>query len=201
MAKRERTKKKGGDRTLFLGKHGFYLKLSGAWDLLLQSLAAGPISSAASPSPGCIPFDQAWSSARKWLSPFSLHVLKLVGGCLCSHFATTRGNEGSFVHWHLIWSGSVQWSPQISPGPSWVCVCVCFSASSQPPTVDKTVRILWSNIKAIRWRVNEECFFFLLLLLLQHMLAVGETIKCLEQECSKPLKFMNSMICGYCDLK
>lgn len=127
MVKRERTKKKGGDRTLFLGKHGFYLKLSGAWDLLLQSLAAGPISSAASPSPGCIPFDQAWSSARKWLSPFSLHVLKLVGGCLCSHFATTRGNEGSFVHWHLIWSGSVQWSPQISPGPSWVCVCVSAS--------------------------------------------------------------------------
>ena len=126
MTERERTKK-SSDFTSFLGKLGFYLQLSAAWDLLLQSLAAGPLSSAASPSPGRIPFDQAPKFSRTWLSPFSPAVLKLVGGCLRSHTATTRGNEGSFVDWHLIWSGSVQWSPQISPGPCRVCVCVSAS--------------------------------------------------------------------------
>jgi len=114
--------KKRGDFTKFLGKPGFYLKLSGAWDLLLQSLAAGLLSSAASPSPGCIPFDQAWGSVEcgfHLLAPLSLSWF---GGCLRSQTATTRGNEGSFVDWHLIWPGSVQWSLQISPGPDWVCV-------------------------------------------------------------------------------
>lgn len=60
------------------GKTWFYLKLPGAWDLLLQSLAAGPISSAASPSPGHIPFDQDWSSAERGfhlLAPLSLSWL------------------------------------------------------------------------------------------------------------------------------
>ena len=133
MTKRERTKKRGW-LNFIPGKTWFYLKLSGAWDLLLQSLVAGPISSAASPSPGRIPFDQAWSSAERGfhlLAPLSLSWLVAASAPI---LATTRGNEGSFVDWHLIWSGSVQWSPQISPGPDWVCVCVsllpCCSTAS-----------------------------------------------------------------------
>lgn len=57
---KKRKKNKEMDCIYFIpGKTWLYLKLSGAWDLLLQSLAAGPISSAASSSPGRIPFDQA----------------------------------------------------------------------------------------------------------------------------------------------
>lgn len=77
MTGRERTKK-SSDFTLFLGKRGFYLQLSGAWDLLLQSLAAGPLSSAASPSPGRIPFIKPRSSAEcgfHLLAPLSLSWL------------------------------------------------------------------------------------------------------------------------------
>lgn len=81
----------------------------------------------------CLPKPRSHSSwsglkfSRAWLSPFSLGVLKLVGGCFCSHAATTTGNEGSFIDWHLIWSGSLQWSLQIGPGPDGVC------ASAAPP--------------------------------------------------------------------
>lgn len=46
----------------------------------LQSLTAGPISSAASPSPGRIPFDQARSSAEHGFHLLAPAVLKLVAG-------------------------------------------------------------------------------------------------------------------------
>lgn len=96
--------------------------MPGIFTLRLQSLTAGPISSAASPNPGRIPFDQARNSAEHGFHPLAPTVLKLV---VRSHSATTRGNEGSFVDWHLISLRSVQWSPQISPGPGSVRVCVC----------------------------------------------------------------------------
>lgn len=101
--------------------------MPGIFTLLRQSLTAGPISSAASPNPGCIPFDQARNSAVHGFHPLAPTVLKLVVGYLRSHSATTRGNEGSFIDWHLISLRSVQWSLQISPGPGsvWVCVGVC----------------------------------------------------------------------------
>lgn len=60
---------------------------------------------------------------------------------------------------------------KLAPDPT-ECVCVCVSAAPQPQTVDKTARILWQNIKAIRWR----CLVFLWGFL-QHMQALGSTIK------------------------
>lgn len=207
MTKWERAKKKWWLH-LIPAKTRFYLKLSGACDiLLLQSLTAGPISSAASPSPGRIPFDQAWSSAECGFHLLAPTVLKPVGGYLSSHSATTRGNEGSFVGWHLIWSGSVQWSPQISPGPGWVCAYVCLPAAPQPPTVEETVKILWSNIKAIRCRVKM-CFFFFLyffffsplwgicLWLVRYLTIQGQKIR-MQSRYWSYIKLKNSNISGF----
>lgn len=75
---REERRKTRGEFTSFLRKHGF------TWSYLVpgifpsKALAAGPISSAASPGPGRIPFDQAWSSAERGfhlLAPLSLSWL------------------------------------------------------------------------------------------------------------------------------
>ncbi len=160
------------------GQTWLYLKLSGAWDLPLQSLAAGPISSTASPSPGRIPFDQAWSSAERGfhlLAPLSLSWLVAASAPILQ-----QQEEMKEVSSTGTLSGQGQCSDPSKLAPDLaecVCVCVYFPAAPQPPTVDKTVRILWSNIKAIRWRVKMFFFFLLLPLLLQHMLAVGETIK------------------------
>ncbi len=121
----------------------------------------------------CLPKPRShsfWSTLKfsgTWFSPFSPAVLKLVGGCLCSHTATTRGNEGSFVDWHLICSGSVQWSPQISPGPDWACVSA-FLLLHSLRQLTKRSGLCGQTSKPSdeEWR----CYFFFLLL--QHMLAV-----------------------------
>lgn len=107
---------------LFLGKPGFTWRyvVPGIFSFQKPRFWADKLCRL--PKPRSHSFWSGLKFSRAWRSPFSPTILKLAGGRLCSHTATTRGNEGSFVHWHLIWSGSVQWSPQISPGPGWVCV-------------------------------------------------------------------------------
>lgn len=146
------------------GETRFYLKISGAWDLLLQSLTAGPISSADSPNLGRIPFDQAQNSAERGihlLASLSLSWLVAASAPILQKQEEMREVLSTGT---LSGQGQCSDPPQINSGPD-------FPAAPQLSTVNRMVRIFVVRHQSSQMRseVNTCCCFSLFML---HTLAV-----------------------------